>query len=148
MTVNQGAIDDGSGQADDTDLRREGERIAQLIDDLGAIAGAPVRQRVEELVGRLVHLYGTGLAHLLRILGGDAQRVDDATRARLHADPLVSSLLVLHGLHPDPDAGRDFDPGPAPAAEPAPRTTASASGLVQIDLGRSRAAKEGGGSAP
>jgi hypothetical protein len=27
---------------DEGDLRREGERIAQLIDDVGAMAGAPV----------------------------------------------------------------------------------------------------------
>jgi hypothetical protein len=118
------------------DLRREGDRIAQLIDDLGAIAGAPVRQRVEELVRSLMHLYGTGLGNLLRILGGDDGRIDDATRARLHADPLLSSLLVLHGLHPDPAATHELDPGPAPAP---------AAGLVQIDLTRSRGAKPVGG---
>jgi hypothetical protein len=125
---------------DDGDLRREGERIAQLIDDVGAMAGAPVRQRVEELVRRLMHLYGTGLGKLLRTLGGEnLHRLDDGTRARLKADPLLSSLLVLHGIHPDPDAARAFDPGPDPTA-PAPR-----SDLVQIDLGRSRAARGGGG---
>ena len=121
----------------DDDLRREGERIAQLIEDLSTMAGAPVGQRVEELVRRLMHLYGSGLASLLRILAGDRlQRLDDDTRARLRADALLSSLLVLHGIHPDRDAARDFDPGPDPGA-PAP----AASGLVQIDLGRSRAAK-------
>jgi len=128
----------------DGELRREGERIAQLIEDLGAMAGAPVRQRVEELVRRLMHLYGTGLDSLLRILGGEQlQRLDDATRARLNGDPLLSSLLVLHGIHPDPDAAREFDPGPDPVA-PAP-TPAMNPGLVQIDLGRSRAAKRDDG---
>ena len=128
----------------DGDLRREGDRIAQLVDDLATIGGAPVRQRVEELVQRLMHLYGTGFARLLQILTLDAgePRVDDSTRARLHADPLVSSLLVLHGLHPDPAAAREFDPGAAPA----PRVPAG--GLVQIDLARSRAATPEGGSRP
>ena len=109
-------------------LRHEGERIAQLIDDLGEIGGAPVQQRLEELVQRLVHLYGAGLERLLRILGGD--RPDADTRARLQADPLVSSLLVLHGIHPAPEAARAFDPahGDPPAA--------AASGLVQIDVHR------------
>jgi hypothetical protein len=124
----------------DGELRREGERIAQLIEDVGAMAGAPVRQRVEELVRRLMHLYGTGLDSLLRILGGEQlQRLDDATRARLNGDPLLSSLLVLHGIHPDPDAAREFDPGPDPAAP------AATPGLVQIDLGRGRAAKRDDG---
>jgi hypothetical protein len=141
MSANQSVSDEGfAGNADqDGELRREGDRIAQLIDDLATIAGAPVRQRVEELVRRLMHLYGTGLANLLQILAGQG-RIDDATRARLHADPLLSSLLVLHGLHPDPDAARAYDPGPALDA-PAP-------GLVQIDLARSRAAKATGGTDP
>jgi hypothetical protein len=139
-------VNNGGGADSDGELRREGDRIAQLIDDVGAIAGAPVRQRVEELVRRLMHLYGTGLGSLLRIvvLAGDGQRLDDATRARLHADPLLSSLLVLHGLHPDPEAAHDFDPGP----EPAPSPPVPAGGLVQIDLARSRAAKPPGGSGP
>ena len=139
MTANESFanLDDGAA-----DLRREGDRIAELIDDLGAMAGAPVRQRVEELVRALMHLYGTGLGSLLRILGGDDGRIDDATRARLHADPLLSSLLVLHGLHPDPVAAHDFDPGPAPAP-PAPPggLVQPAGGLVQIDLARSRGVK-------
>ncbi len=141
-----GAIDPGNAdESGDADLRREGERIAQLIDDLGAMGGAPVRQRVEELVSRLVHLYGQGLASLLRMfgVGGDPpQALDPAQAARLRADALLSSLLVLHGLHPDREAAREFDPGPDVAAR-AP--IARPDGLVQIDLGRSRAAKPGHG---
>lgn len=150
MTATDGATDPGPAQGDgqedgqgdgQEELRREGERIAQLIEDLGAMAGAPVGQRVDELVRRLMHLYGTGLAHLLRILAGDQlQRLDDAARERLRADALLSSLLVLHGIHPDQDAVREYDPGPDPAARaPAP------AGLVQIDLGRNRGGKDGDG---
>jgi hypothetical protein len=125
---------------DDAELRREGERIAQLIDDLGALGGAPVRQRVEELVARLVHLYGAGLGNLLHILGGE--RLDAAARARLQGDALVSSLLVLHGIHPDPEAAGAYDPGPDPAAA-APASGRGPAGLVQIDLARGRAAGAG-----
>jgi hypothetical protein len=109
----------------DEGLRREGERIAQLIEDLATMAGAPVRQRVDELVRRLVHLYGTGL-----------ERMDDTVRARLRADALLSSLLVLHGIHPDPDGAQAFDPGPEPTAP------AAQSGLVQIDVSRTHRGRE------
>jgi len=138
MTAAESAMDPGQAQASaEEDLRREADRIAQLIEDLSAMAGAPVGQRVEELVRRLMHLYGTGLASLLRILlGAQPQGLDDTTLARLRADALLSSLLVLHGIHPDADAAREYDPGPDPAAR-AP----SPSGLVQIDLGRGRGAK-------
>lgn len=118
---------------DDADLRRESERICQLIDDLGAMGGAPIRQRAEELVSRLVHLYGAGLASLMEIIG--PERLDDQTRARLGADPLVSSLLLLHGVHPDPERARAYDPDVAPATPPA---AGHGERLVQIDLGRSR----------
>jgi hypothetical protein len=147
MTAHHGfTTDDNRDGAGDEDLRREGDRIAHLIDDLAVVGGAPVRQRVEELVARLLHLYGSGLARLLVMLaaGSGDGGLDEATRARLRADPLLSSLLVLHGLHPDPDAAREFDPGPAPA----PAAPAPAGGLVQIDLGRSRGAKSGGGWGP
>lgn len=128
-------------EQDEAELRREGARIAQLIDDLGALGGAPVRQRAQELVQRLVHLYGVGLERLLAIVGAD--RLDDGGRSRLRADPLVSSLLVLHGIHPDPSAAQDYDPDGAPAGHV--RGPRAASGLVQINLDRGPAAKTGGG---
>jgi hypothetical protein len=115
--------------ADDDELRREGDRIVQLIEDLGAMAGAPVRQRAEELAQRLVHLYGAGLERVLGIW--TATGLGDEAKQRLSADPLVSSLLVLHGIHPVEEAAREYEPGGEPPARPS-------SGLVQIDLSRSR----------
>jgi hypothetical protein len=118
------------GGVDEAELRREGDRIAQLIEDLATIGGEPVRHRAEELVRRLVHLYGAGLAGLMEIFG--AGGLAETIKARLAADPLVSSLLLLHGLHPDPGAARGLDPD-------APSVPASAPpALVQIDLARGR----------
>lgn len=117
---------------EDSDLRRESERIAQLIEDLGALAGAPVRQRAEELVQRLIHLYGEGLRRLMDIFV--ARPLDEATRARLRADALLSSLLVLHDLHPDEDTPLDHDSGTDPAI--------ASAGLVHV--GFARGGKPGG----
>ena len=101
-----------------------------------ALAGAVVSNPMP------MHLYGTGLASLIAILTDGRGPLDGAVRARLRADPLLSSLLVLHDIHPDPEAARDFDPGPDPAPRP---QAAGPAGLVQIDLGRTRAAKRGDG---
>jgi hypothetical protein len=122
----------------DDELRREGDRIVQLIEDLGAIAGAPVRQRAEELAQRLVHLYGAGLERVMSIWNDTG--LGDRARERLRTDPLVSSLLVLHGIHPDPDAAREHDPGPEAGA---PVLARAPDGLVQIDVGRTRATRQG-----
>jgi hypothetical protein len=103
---------DGGDDLGESELRRESERIAQLIEDLGALAGAPVRERAEELVRRLLHLYGEGLRRLIGIFVSGP--LDAATRARLHADGLVSSLLVLHDLDPDEDTATEKEPRPEP----------------------------------
>ena len=123
-----------SSGVDDGELRREGDRIAQLIEDLATVGGEPVRHRAEELVRRLVHLYGAGLAGLMAIFGGGG--LNETTRAQLAADPLVSSLLVLHGLHPDPGAAQSLDPDVQSTPSEAPR--AGTPTLVQIDLARRR----------
>jgi len=81
--------------------RPDGDRIEQLLDELQRTAGPNTWPRVEELVRRLVDLYGDGLDRLLghaRAAGADAARLGDAAEA----DDVLSGLLLLHGLHPRP----------------------------------------------
>ncbi|BCW69584.1 NifU family protein [Arthrobacter sp. NicSoilB8] len=78
--------------------RQAGDRIESLLDALGA-GGAVARGRAEELVRQVTDLYGSGLARILEILD-DRGQLDQATLDALTADELVSSLLVIHGLHP------------------------------------------------
>jgi Fe-S cluster biogenesis protein NfuA/nitrite reductase/ring-hydroxylating ferredoxin subunit len=81
------------------ELVREGERIERLLEEVHATAGPPTWMKVEELVRRLVALYGAGLGRLLELVA-DTRTVDDRLRERVAGDELVSSLLLLHGLHP------------------------------------------------
>ena len=67
-----------------------GERIELLL-EASAAAGPVARERAEELVRLVVELYGAGLERLLE-LTHDAGALAD--------DELVSSLLLVHGLHP------------------------------------------------
>lgn len=75
-----------------------GERIGTLLDALGA-GGAVARGRAEELVREVTDLYGGGLQRILEILD-ERSLLDDATLDALTADELVSSLLIVHDLHP------------------------------------------------
>jgi Fe-S cluster biogenesis protein NfuA len=85
----------------DDSRQQEAARIDQLLEDLRSMAAGPVWQRIEELVQRLVQLYGSGLyrysAHLR-----EAGVLDEALAARLAGDDLLASLLLLHDLHPWP----------------------------------------------
>ncbi|WP_211879231.1 NifU family protein [Pseudarthrobacter albicanus] len=75
-----------------------GERIGTLLDALGA-GGAVARGRAEDLVRQVTDLYGSGLERILEILDQQG-KLDGATLAALTSDDLVSSLLIIHGLHP------------------------------------------------
>ncbi|BDG01373.1 NifU family protein [Anaeromyxobacter oryzae] len=88
------------------DPKGEGDRIARLLDELRGMAGPTTWQRIEELVRRVVGLYGAGLGRMLALAAADSGRLDPALVARLCDDELVSSLLLLHGLHPLPTEER------------------------------------------
>ena len=77
------------------EVEQAGEKVEELLDRVRATAGPDVTDAVEELVRVLLELYGTALDRVLDLAGDDAVR-------RLATDPLVSALLVLHDLHPDP----------------------------------------------
>jgi len=97
--VPAGAFDDGTfdgGTFDGgIDAQAAGERVETLLAELRTRAGPEVADTAEELVGCLVRLYGAGLASIMRSIGDDSR-----LKARLIADPLVDSLLLIHDLHP------------------------------------------------
>jgi Fe-S cluster biogenesis protein NfuA/nitrite reductase/ring-hydroxylating ferredoxin subunit len=80
------------------DLHAAGERIQTLL-DASSSGGAVARERAEELVRLVADLYGGGLERILDILYG-LGRLDDVVLDALADDELISSLLLVHGLHP------------------------------------------------
>lgn len=85
-------------------LGSAGERISSLLDALGS--GGPVaRDRAEELVRQVTELYGAGLERILHVLDSQGA-LGPGTVSALTSDPLVSGLLLIHGLHPVDLPGR------------------------------------------
>ncbi|MEP6853787.1 MAG: NifU family protein [bacterium] len=80
------------------DLQASGERIEALLEAMHT-SGPMARERAEELVRLVTELYGTGIERLLTIVY-DAGRLDEPVLEALADDDLVSSLLLVHGLHP------------------------------------------------
>lgn len=80
------------------DLAGTGERIEALLEASSA-HGAMNRERAEELVRLVADLYGAGMERMLDVLH-DSGALDRAALDALSGDPLVSSLLLVHGLHP------------------------------------------------
>ncbi|MGW9565720.1 NifU family protein [Prescottella equi] len=74
--------------------RQAGDRIEALLDSTSA--GGPVaRERAEQLVREVVDLYGEALGRVLTIAARAPGLVDELAR-----DELVSSVLLVGGLHP------------------------------------------------
>jgi Fe-S cluster biogenesis protein NfuA len=71
-----------------------------LVQEIEAIADPSVRASTKQLVQLLMEFHGAGLDRALEIVANTGEPglrlIDDLGR-----DPLVSSLLVLYGLHPD-----------------------------------------------
>lgn len=85
--------------ADDKEFQAKVQRISELVSGLENIENPEARASAKALVQLLLDLHAAGLERALDIVakGGDAgQRAID----ELARDSLVSSLLVLYGLHP------------------------------------------------
>jgi Fe-S cluster biogenesis protein NfuA/nitrite reductase/ring-hydroxylating ferredoxin subunit len=70
-----------------------GARVEQLLAQIGELGGGPAAATAEDLVRVLVAYYGDGLERITELIGPQGV-------LNLAADPQVSTLLVLHGLHP------------------------------------------------
>jgi Fe-S cluster biogenesis protein NfuA/nitrite reductase/ring-hydroxylating ferredoxin subunit len=81
-------------------LGQIGERIERLLEEVRSMASPPAWQRVDELIRLILELYGSGLGRMLEVTA-DSGPSGEALIDRFTQDELISSLLVLHGLHPD-----------------------------------------------
>ena len=79
-------------------------RINALVEHFAASTDPAVRDNARTLVQLLMEMYGAGLETMLRAVQR-AEGGGDAVEALLD-DELVSSLLVLHDLHPEDAATR------------------------------------------
>jgi Fe-S cluster biogenesis protein NfuA len=90
---------------DDKDFQVKVQRIGELVAELENIADAESRASAKALVQLLLDLHAVGLERTLEIVARNDESgqptIDDLGR-----DPLVSSLLVLYGLHPLDFEGR------------------------------------------
>ena len=84
---------------DDKNFQVKVQRIGELVGELENIRDAEARASAKALVQVLLDLHAVGLERIMDIVAknGDSGQhtIDD-----LGLDPLVSSLLVLYGLHP------------------------------------------------
>jgi Fe-S cluster biogenesis protein NfuA len=81
------------------DFQQRMRKVEELVHEIESQADPLSRQNSIDLVSLLMELHATGLERLMELL---AQQVLPGKQVvdRLADDPLVASLLLLHGLHP------------------------------------------------
>jgi Fe-S cluster biogenesis protein NfuA/nitrite reductase/ring-hydroxylating ferredoxin subunit len=83
---------------DDQGLQERVARIETLLEEIESLEDPNARAKAAEVVRVLLELYGEGLARMMEVV---AQGEEGETTFEAFAeDELVSSLLLLHGLHP------------------------------------------------
>jgi Fe-S cluster biogenesis protein NfuA len=83
-------------------LRATGERIEQALEELHSTADPRTINLSEELLRLVSELYGAGFARMVELTREHAPTLMD----QLVDDELVSSLLLVQGLHPHSLEGR------------------------------------------
>jgi Fe-S cluster biogenesis protein NfuA len=78
-------------------LRATGERIEQALDELHSSADPRLVNLAEELLRLVSELYGAGFARAIEL----AEQHAPGLMAAFVEDELVSSLLLVQGLHPE-----------------------------------------------
>src|SRR6266516_4082467 len=86
-------------QQDLQEQQRRAERIEMLIQEVAEFPDPRARATTEELVQALLDMYGEGLAHILE-LTAQSEASGYALIETFTKNDLLSSLFLLHGLHP------------------------------------------------
>jgi len=97
LLATHGALNGASGGAP-TNLRSVGDRLEGLVHELRSGLDQEAWWRVEEAIGLVTELYGEGIGTILGAL--EVWEGGHNVLAAVAQDELLSSLLVLHGLHP------------------------------------------------
>jgi Fe-S cluster biogenesis protein NfuA len=86
--------------AAETERKAQIQRIASLVERLESCGDPSLRALARELVESIMALHGAGLERILEIAASSGE-VGEQLIQQCGCDELVSSLLLLYGLHPD-----------------------------------------------
>jgi Fe-S cluster biogenesis protein NfuA/nitrite reductase/ring-hydroxylating ferredoxin subunit len=77
------------------------ERVQRLSERVERLEDPEARDAAQDLVAAILEMHGAGLATIGGVLD-EAGAAGEAAKAKLVADPVVASLLLIHDLYPVP----------------------------------------------
>lgn len=85
---------------EDADFQKRVQNIGELVHELEQVADPAAKSACKGLLESLMELHGRGLERILEVVfqsGNSGEKLIE----EMGQDSLVSSLLILYGLHPD-----------------------------------------------
>ena len=76
-------------------------KIEKLVHKLEGVSDPALRRIAKDLLESVMELHGAGFDRLLEIVSTNTGETGAVILQEIAGDPLLSSLLVLYGLHPD-----------------------------------------------
>src|SRR5271155_1636787 len=86
--------------AQDTAFQKRIQRIGEMVEQLESTTDPKARAMAKELLESLMALHGAGLERILE-LASEAGEAGETIIRKCGRDELVSSVLLLYGLHPE-----------------------------------------------
>jgi Fe-S cluster biogenesis protein NfuA len=86
--------------AQDTAFQKRIQRIGEMVERLESTTDPNARALARELLESLMVLHGSAIERILEI-ASEAGETGETIIRKCGSDELVSSLLLLYGLHPD-----------------------------------------------
>jgi Fe-S cluster biogenesis protein NfuA len=84
----------------DTAFQKRVQRIGEIVEQLESATDPNARAMARELMESLMALHGAGIERMLEIAANSGEAGESIIR-KCGRDELVSSLLLLYGLHPE-----------------------------------------------
>lgn len=86
--------------AQDTAIQKQMQRVGEIVEQLESNGDPSARAMARELLESLMALHGAALERILE-LAANAGEAGETIIRKCGRDELVSSLLLLYGLHPE-----------------------------------------------
>lgn len=87
--------------SDTRDFQADMQKIGQLVQEIDSIADPAVRASTKILLQSIMDLHGAAMEKALEITAAAGEHGLSIIHS-MGRDPLVSSVLLLYGLHPEP----------------------------------------------
>ncbi|HZS40083.1 MAG TPA: NifU family protein [Polyangia bacterium] len=86
--------------AADGEVGRRLRELETLVGEVERLGDAAARDKTRAIVRAVLDLHAAGLERLFAVVATRGEPIERAILDGCAADPLVASLLLLHGLHP------------------------------------------------